>query len=278
MEFVKMHGNGNDFVLIDEFDGVKVPEEEKPDFVRALCDRRFGVGGDGAIFVQRSKVADAKFVFYNNDGSKAEMCGNGIRCFARYIVERGYAKEGKIRVETLAGTMDLEVWFDGRWWIRVNMGKPRFGREVPALKDVWGKVFRIDGREFRVYAVNTGVPHAVVFVDDFEFDFYRVARAIRYSDLFPEGTNVNFARVLNRRRVFVRTYERGVEDETLSCGTGSCAVVVVGNRLGILDNVVEVQTRGGMLKIEVDDEIKMVGSATKVFEGRLLELNSENFG
>jgi diaminopimelate epimerase len=275
MMFVKMHGNGNDFVLIDEFERVIIPEEKKPTFVKAICNRRFGVGGDGAIFVQKSDVADGKFVFYNSDGSKAEMCGNGIRCFARYLVEKGYAKEGRIRVETLVGILNLDVWFDGTWWVRVNMGKPKFGRDVPAVKDVWGEVFEIDGRRFDVYAVNMGVPHAVVFVEDFNFDFYKVARTIRYSDLFPEGANVNFVRVIDRKRAFIRTYERGVEDETLSCGTGSCAVAVVGNRLGILDKRVEVQTKGGILKIDVDDEIYMTGSATKVFEGKIFELGFE---
>jgi diaminopimelate epimerase len=275
MMFVKMHGNGNDFVLIDEFERVIIPEEKKPTFVKAICNRRFGVGGDGAIFVQKSDVADGKFVFYNSDGSKAEMCGNGIRCFARYLVEKGYAKEGRIRVETLVGILNLDVWFDGTWWVRVNMGKPKFGRHVPAVKEVWGEVFEIDGRRFDVYAVNMGVPHAVVFVEDFNFDFYKVARTIRYSDLFPEGANVNFVRVIDRKRVFIRTYERGVEDETLSCGTGSCAVAVVGNRLGILDKRVEVQTKGGILKIDVDDEIYMTGSATKVFEGKIFELGFE---
>jgi len=273
--FVKMHGNGNDFILIDEFEKVIVPEERKPAFVKAICNRRFGVGGDGAIFVQKSDVADGKFVFYNSDGSKAEMCGNGIRCFARYLVEKGYAREGRIRVETLVGILNLDVWFDGTWWVRVNMGRPKFGREVPAVKEVWGEVFEIDGRRFDIYAVNIGVPHAVVFVDDFNFDFYKVARTIRYSDLFPEGTNVNFVRVIDSKKVFVRTYERGVEDETLSCGTGSCAVAVVGNRLGILDKRVEVQTKGGILKIDVNDEIYMTGSATKVFEGKIFELSFE---
>lgn len=271
-----MHGNGNDFVIIDEFEGIKIPEEKKPAFVRILCDRRFGVGGDGAIFVQKSDVADAKFVFFNNDGSIAEMCGNGIRCFARYVVEEGYAKEGRISVETLAGIIYLDVWFDGSWWVRVDMGKPKFGKDVPALREVWGEEILIDGKAFKVYAVNTGVPHAVVFVDDFNFDFYKVAREIRYNSVFPKGANVNFAKIISKNKVFVRTYERGVEDETLSCGTGSCAVAVVGNKLGLLDNFVEVQTRGGVLKIEINEKIYMTGTATKVFEGRLIELSFED--
>jgi len=262
---VKMHGNGNDFIIVDEFNGVVVPNDQKADFVRAVCHRRFGIGADGAIFVQKSEVADAKFVFYNNDGSIAEMCGNGIRCFARYLVEEGYAKE-KIKVETLAGILELDVIRDG-WWVRVDMGKPKFGLDVPAKEEVWGKVFEIDGREFEVYAVNTGVPHAVVFVNDFDFDLIKIARAIRYHDIFPQGTNVNFAKILDRGRVVVRTYERGVEDETLSCGTGSCAVAVVGYKLSILDKNVEILTRGGMLRIEVDDRIYMTGTATRVLDG-----------
>ncbi len=269
IEIVKMHGNGNDFVLVDEFDGEVVPEKLKPDFVRAVCHRRFGVGGDGVIFVQKSSVADAKFRYFNSDGSEAEMCGNGIRCFCRYVVEEGYAKEGVVRVETLAGIKELEVWFDGEWWIKVNMGRPKFGKEVPAREEVWGRVFEIDGMKLEVYAVNTGVPHAVIFVDDFDFDIVSVARRIRYHEVFPEGTNVNFAKVESRNRVFVRTYERGVEEETLSCGTGSCAVAVVGKMIGKLEKSVEVVTRGGILRINVEDEVYMTGTANKVFEGKL---------
>ncbi len=268
-----MHGNGNDFILIDEFERELIPKEKKEMFVRAVCDRRFGVGGDGVIFVQRSNVADVKLLFYNRDGSIAEVCGNGMRCLARYVVERGYVNEGRVTIETVVGVLNVDVWFDGIWWIRVNMGKPKFGREVPAVKDVWGEEFDIDGVRFRVYAVRVGVPHAVVFVDNFNFDFYMVSRRIRFCDLFPDGVNVNFARVFNRKEVFVRTYERGVEDETLSCGSGSCAVVVVGNRLRILDKIVDVRSRGGILRIEVDGDVYMTGTATKVFEGEIHALN-----
>ncbi len=270
----KMHGNGNDFVLVDEFNGEIIPEKLKPEFVRAVCHRRFGIGADGVLFVQRSDVADVRFRYFNSDGSEAEMCGNGIRCFGRYVVEEGYVGEGRIRVETLAGVREIEVWFEGEWWIRVDMGKPKFGREVPAKEEVWGKEFEIDGRKMRVYAVNTGVPHAVIFVDDLDFDITKPARFIRYHELFPEGVNVNFAKVESRNRVLVRTYERGVECETLSCGTGSCAVAVVGHRLGILGDEVEVLTRGGLLRIEVGETVKMTGTAKRVLDGdvRLEEL------
>lgn len=254
-----MHGNGNDFILIDEFENVLIPEKKKSYFVRAVCDRRFGVGGDGVIFVQRSDVADAKFLFYNRDGSFAEFCGNGMRCFSRYIVERGYVDEGIVKVETPVGITEVEVWFEGSWWIKVKMGKPTFDKPLTL-------------EMFEVYPVKVGVPHAVIFVDDFNFDFYGISRKIRFDENFPDGVNVNFAKVFDRRKVFVRTYERGVEDETLSCGSGSCAVVAVGNRLGILDRVVDVKTKGGNLRVEINDEISLTGTATKVFEGELFEI------
>ena len=180
----KMHGNGNDFIVVDEFNSEVIPEKMKPDFVRAVCHRRFGVGADGVLFVQRSAVADAKFRYFNSDGSEAEMCGNGIRCFSRYIVEEGYAKEGKIKVETLAGVLELDVKFDGTWWIKVDMGSPKFGKDVPAKEVVWGRVFDVNGQRFEVYAVNTGVPHAVVFVDDLSFDIIKPARCIDITAYF----------------------------------------------------------------------------------------------
>jgi len=275
IRITKMHGNGNDFILVDEFKREIIPEKLKPDFVRAICHRRFGIGADGVLFVQRSSIADAKFRYFNSDGSEVEMCGNGIRCFCRYIVEEGYAEEGRVRVEILAGVVELEVWFDGRWWIKVDMGIPKFGKDVPAREVVWGKDFDVNGQKFKVYAVNIGVPHAVIFVDDLNFDIVKPARHIRYHEVFPEGINVNFAKVLSKNKVLVRTYERGVEDETLSCGTGSCAVALVGHRLGLLDEIVEVQTKGGLLKIEVGDRIHMIGTANRILDGEvnLSELN-----
>lgn len=268
MKFTKMHGNGNDFVLIDEFNGEVVPENKKADFARKICNRNFAVGADGVIFVQHSEIADAKFRFFNPDGSEAKMCGNGIRCFSRFVVEEGYAKMGKIKAETLSGIKELEVSFNGKWWIKVDMGKPEFEMsKIPAKKDVWGMDFSFEGTNYRLYAVNTGVPHVVVFVADLEFDIVPVAKRIRYSEIFPEGTNVNFAK-FNGEKFYVRTYERGVENETPSCGTGSVAVVAVAKRLGIAEKA-EVITRGGVLKIEIGNTAFMTGSATRVFDGEL---------
>lgn len=269
--FTKMHGNGNDFILIDEFRGEVVEENKKPEFVRAICHRNFGIGADGAIFVQPSKKADVRFRYFNSDGSEAAMCGNGIRCFSRYVVEEGYAGE-RLRVETLAGILDLEVYRDG-WWVKVDMGKPRFRREeIPATVDVWGYEFEHDGKKLRIYAANTGVPHVVAFVDDLDFDIIPLARKIRYAGIFPEGTNVNFAKV-EGDTIRIRTYERGVEGETLSCGTGSVAVAAVANKLGLAGNRVNVVTRGGLLKIDLaENTAYMTGTANRVFEG-ILRLN-----
>ncbi len=275
IEFTKMHGNGNDFVVFDEFRRMLVPEEEKPAFVKAVCNRRFGVGGDGAIFVQPSEVADARFRYFNSDGSEA-MCGNGIRCFARLVVEEGYTAK-KFRVETLAGVK--EVWVsieDGDYWVKVDMGKPLFEPEkIPVtggkFNGVWHDTFDVLGGECEVYAVNTGVPHAVVFVDSLDVDMHE-ARKIRYSKKFPEGVNVNFSRILSEEEVEVRTYERGVEGETLSCGTGSVAVVAVASRLGLMNSKAEVRTKGGILRIEINDSSFMTGKAVRVFDGVLKEI------
>lgn len=256
-----MHGNGNDFIIFDEFKNILVSEEKKSKFVRVVCDRNFGIGADGAIFVQNSKVANAKFRYFNRDGSEAAMCGNGIRCFARYVVEKGYAKEGKISVETLANILELDVWKDKKWWIRVEVGRPFY---------LWSKKMEVGGKVYEVHSTFVGVPHAVIIVEDLDFDIVPDAKFIRWHPIFPEGTNVNFVKV--EKSVLVRTYERGVEGETLSCGTGSVASAFVARKLNLVGDRVEIKTRGGPLTVEFKDEkAYMIGSATKVFEGVLSE-------
>jgi len=276
--FTKMHGNGNDFILFDEYGGEVVAEREKPNFVRAVCHRNFGIGADGVIFVQPSEKADVRFRYFNSDGSEAAMCGNGIRCFSRYVVEEGYAGS-KLKVETLAGILELEVLREKEWWVRVDMGGPRFEKErIPSKVDVWGYDFEHDGRTYKLYAVNTGVPHAVIFVESLDFDVLPLARRIRFSEIFPEGTNVNFAKIEGEDLFRVRTYERGVEAETLSCGTGSVAVAAVARKLGIAGDKVRVVTRGGLLKVELTEKTAfLLGGASRVFDGilRLNELRYE---
>ncbi len=280
IKFVKMHGNGNDFILFDEFDREILPEKKKPKFVRAVCDRRFGVGADGVLFVQKSSVADARFRYFNSDGSEAEMCGNGIRCFSRYLVEEGYVKPGSIRVETLVGVLELWVEVGNGYMVRVNMGEVKTSADsIPAKKELWGDIFEVGGKRFEIYAVNSGVPHVVIFIgEELEtMDIVPIARKIRYDETFPEGTNVNFVSVRSEREIRIRTYERGVENETLSCGTGSVAAAFVSLQLKLVKEPVRVVTKGGDLIIEFRDRTAyMTGGASRVFDGelRLSELGS----
>ncbi len=274
IEFSKMHGNGNDFVVFDEYERVLIREEEKPEFVKKVCNRKFGVGGDGAIFVQKSEIADVKFRYFNSDGSEAEMCGNGIRCFARFAFEKGYVNRNFV-AETLAGLKKLEI-LENPFRVKVDMGYVEFDPEkIPAVKSKEERgVWFAEIGKFKVYAVNTGVPHAVIFVDDLERLDISEAKKIRYSKFFPTGTNVNFVSFDGELKI--RTYERGVEDETLSCGTGSVAASAIAYKLGMCGSKVKVITRGGELEIELveNDRLRayMTGNAVRVFDGTLREL------
>ncbi|MCX8207232.1 MAG: diaminopimelate epimerase [Methanothrix sp.] len=265
LEFVKLHGNGNDFILIDEIDGKRIPDDGKKDAARILCHRNFGVGGDGVLFLVPSEKADIGMRLFQPDGSEAEMCGNGIRCLAKHAWECGYVGE-KFSVETLAGVIPIQIRKDrSGFWARVEMGVPRFERsEIPAEGE--GMFLKVPLHGFEVSAVNTGVPHAVIFVDSLDLPVERLAPKIRHSSCFPEGANVNFVRLGDHMEV--RTFERGVEAETLSCGTGSVAAAAVARRLGLVSDSVEVRTRGGPLHISfVGDRAFMEGPAVTVCRG-----------
>ena len=267
-KFTKAHGNGNDFIIIDEWDGERV--HNPSGFAETYCDRRFGIGGDGVLFLRRPEDAtsDLRMVLIQPDGGEAEMCGNGARCLVRYAVKEGYAQEGEeVHVETLAGVREAVCRGDE---VRVEMGVPSFEDEdVPAWREVVEEV--IEGLE--VTAVNTGVPHAVTFVEDLDgVNVEEAAPPVRHADVFPEGANVNFVeRDCDAFRV--RTYERGVEAETLACGTGAVAVAAVARRLGKTDDdKVRIKTRGGPLTITFEDDgtAYMRGSAVLVYEGETL--------
>lgn len=254
-----MHGNGNDFILIDEYSTIKVPEETKSKFAKLVCNRNFAIGADGVIFVQRSKIAHVRFRYFNKDGSEAAMCGNGVRCFARYVFEEGYV-DSKFSIETLSGIVNLEVVNKGRWWIKVDIGKPDY-KEISKLR-------LPDAGD--LYYIDVGVPHVIIFVENLNFDIIPIAKKIRYNTrFFPHGTNVNFVNVMSGKEIAIRTYERGVEDETLCCGTGSIASALVAHRLGLVGKKVVVNTSGGKLEIEIGDRIYMYGSASRVLDGEL---------
>lgn len=271
LTFTKLHGNGNDFILIDEMTEIVIPDEMKSQFAKSYCDRRFGIGADGVLFISQSKIADVKMRLFQPDASEAEMCGNGIRCLAKYAFDNNYAKTKSFTVETLAGVLTVNAGYDteGDFTATIGMGVPVFeAKEIPALGS-GDFVQEIEG--MTVYAVNTGVPHAVIFVDDVEaVDLESIAPKIRHSQHFPKGTNVNFVEVTGNSEITIRTFERGVEDETLSCGTGSTASALIAERIGkVVGDVIHVETLGGPLDISVGDQVMMSGPAETVYLGEI---------
>jgi diaminopimelate epimerase len=271
LRFTKMQGCGNDFILIDDREE-RIPEEKKGGVARFLCRRRFSVGADGVLFLCRPTTSsyDVKMRVFNADGSEAEMSGNGMRCFAKYVYERGIVRGRRMRVETLGGLIVPEVEVDEKGFvvtsIRVFMGKPVFDRidEVFFVNEQIGVI--------KLTSLSLGNPHAVVIVESFEgLDVDAVGKSIESHPAFPDRINVDF--VLSEERgkneISVRTYERGV-GETLSCGTGSTASVLALNELGYINASVPVtvHTKGGDLMVELKDEgAYLMGSAEVVYEG-----------
>jgi diaminopimelate epimerase len=264
--FAKLHGNGNDFIVIDEYRKVIIPDEMKGQFAALYCDRRFGIGADGVIFLMKSETSDCRMRILRPDGSEAEMCGNGIRCLAKAASDAGYVK-ASCSVETMAGPIGvaMENTEDG-FSATVTMTPPQFDRrDIPATGT--GDYKEHIG-DYDVYAVNTGVPHAVIVVAAVDaVDVAAVAPAIRRHPSFPKGANVNFVEKTGENSIRIRTFERGVEDETLSCGTGATAAAAVCRKLGLVGDTVEVETRGGPLTIYLKDGAKMQGPAATVFTG-----------
>jgi diaminopimelate epimerase len=250
--FMKMSGSGNDFILIDHRKSV-LDEKEMKEFAQKVCQRRVSIGADGLILIERSEKADFKWRFFNADGSEAEMCGNGGRCAARFAWLKGIAGPS-LTFETLAGILSAQV---NEKRVKLEMTKP-YGLKLEE------KVF-IEGREHRISSINTGVPHAVLFLEDIEgVDVVKMGRAIRRHPRFaPAGTNANFVRVESPSGLSLRTYERGVEDETLACGTGAVASALVAALSGFVKSPVSVKTRGGE-SLNVYFEIE-TGEVKKVF-------------
>ncbi len=267
ISFTKLHGNGNDFILIDEYNGDVIADEDKKDFALKYCDRRFGIGADGVLYLEMSGKADIRMRIFNSDGTEAEMCGNGVRCLVKYALDQGYINE-RTTVETLAGVLPISS--RDRTWVTVNMGKPAFMRERIPAKGT-GEFLNVSMHGYMVSAVNTGVPHAVIFVNGLESPHLMTkAQEIRYDPVFPKGANVNFVRVDSENEITIRTYERGVEAETNSCGTGSVASAAVARRLGLTGSSVKVNTKGGELTVSLAGETAfMEGTAVRVFDGTI---------
>lgn len=277
MKFTKMHGIGNDFVVVDCLSET-LPEERLGEISRKVNDRKFGIGGDGLILVLPSKVADFRMRMFNPDGSEAEMCGNGIRCFARYLFDRQLIAEPQVKVETLAGVKMLKLLTRAGKVeaVRVDMGQPRLRRsEIPMRGDdaekVVGEALKVDGRRFEITAVSMGNPHVVLFEDNLDtLDIERYGPQIENHRLFPQRTNVQFVKVCSSSEIILRTWERGA-GVTLACGTGACAAVVAGALANKTGKNVTVHLLGGDLRVEWmgDNRVMMTGPAEEVFEGEI---------
>lgn len=276
MKFMKMHGSGNDFVFLDHFHGAA--EVDYPKLAKKLCHRQFGIGGDGLIVILPSNIADARMRIWNSDGSEPEMCGNGIRCFARYIYDQGIVTKNSMQVETLAGilTLNLDIQNGQVQGVRVDMGEPILRAElIPVLAQglpVMGQSLEVCGETFQYTAVSMGNPHCVIFVENFAtLDFERVGPAIEQHSLFPRKTNVEFIEVNSPKEITMKVWERGV-GPTLSCGTGACASAVAAVLNQKTDRAVTVHLSGGDLLVEwgLDNHVYMTGSATYVFQGEWL--------
>ena len=275
MKFTKMHGIGNDFVVFNCLSEV-LPEDQVAEISRRLNHRKFGIGGDGLILVLPSKKADFRMRMINPDGSEAEMCGNGIRCFAKYVYDRRLIPEQAVKVETLAGVKNLKLQIrSGKAEsVQVDMGHPRLRRaEIPMRGDdaerVVGELLKADGRRFPITAVSMGNPHVVIFEDSLNSaDVERYGPLIENHKSFPQRTNVQFVQVCNTSEIVLRTWERGA-GVTLACGTGACAAVVASSLNGKTSKKVNVHLPGGDLLIEWtgDNRVLMTGPAEEVFDG-----------
>jgi len=277
MKFTKLHGLGNDYVYVNCFEedlsGVDLPE-----LARRVSDRNFGIGGDGLILIMPSERADFRMRVFNNDGSEAKNCGNGLRCVSKYVYDHGLTQQTTFTVETLGGTVTpvVSLGTDGKVdQVTIDMGEPRFERAAIPMtgipeEQVREEVIEVGGTAFTMTAVSMGNPHAILFVDEVkEEDVRHYGPMIEYHEWFPERTNVEFIQILNQEEILFRVWERG-SGVTLACGTGACAAAVAAHLSGKTGRKVTVHLAGGDLFIEwkeADNRVYMTGPATEVFSG-----------
>ena len=274
MKFTKMHGCGNDYVYVNCFEEtVDNPSE----VAKYVSDRHFGIGSDGLILIKPSDVADFEMEMYNADGSRGEMCGNGIRCVGKYVYDYHLTDKTQIRVETLAGIKYLNLLVEDKKvsWVRVNMGAPILeADQIPTTfegSSVIDQPMTVVGKEYRVTCVSMGNPHCVIFLDEdiTDLDLEKIGPEFEHHARFPKRVNTEFVNRIDDTHLRMRVWERG-SGETWACGTGTCATVVAAILNGLTQNEVEVELLGGTLKIEWDREknlVYMTGPAVVVFDG-----------
>lgn len=273
MEFTKMQGLGNDYVYVNYF---KEKIENPSEMAVKVSDRHFGIGSDGLILIKPSEVADFEMEMYNADGSRGEMCGNGIRCVAKYVYDYGLTDKTSISVETLGGIkyLDLTVEHGKVTLVKVDMGTPILKPElIPIVakgETVIDEPIMVGGKEYHMTGVSMGNPHAVIYVDDVKgLDLEKIGPKFENHERFPKRINTEFVHCIDRQTVEMRVWERG-SGETLACGTGACAVAVSSILNNLTDTQVTVKLLGGDLQIEWDrekDRVFMTGPATVVFDG-----------
>ena len=277
MKFTKMHGCGNDYIYVDGTKEILTPQE-KPEVVRCLSDRHFGIGGDGVIFINPSREADFEMEMYNMDGSRAEMCGNGIRCVAKFVYDKGLTDKTSISVISCGKIKYLTLSIENGKvsTVRVNMGSPILkAKDIPVISDkeeVIGDEIEVAGETYKMTCVSMGNPHAVVFVDEVAgLPLEKIGPLFENHVRFPKRVNTEFVKVLDENTVEMRVWKRGT-GETLACGTGACATVVACVLNGLTKEQVTVKLLGGNLQIQWDREsnlVYMTGPATTVFEGEI---------
>ncbi len=275
LKFTKMHGLGNDYVYMD---AIHQKIENESSLAQFVSNRNFGIGSDGLILICKSEIADFKMRMFNQDGSEAEMCGNGIRCVGKFVYDKGLTKKTTVTIETLAGIKELILNVEeGKVkTVRVDMGEPILEPDrIPVVSNenpVKNLDIKAEDKEFKFTCVSMGNPHAIAKITDVDnFDVKKYGKIIEVDKLFPRKTNVEFIEIVDESTIKMRVWERGA-GETLACGTGACAVAVACNLNGFSNNKVTVKLLGGDLQIEwnkQDNHVYMTGPAVTVFEGEL---------
>ncbi len=278
MDFTKLQGAGNDFILVE----TNSTRGDWSRLARAMCDRHYGIGADGLLLLMPSVKADFRMRMFNPDGSEAEACGNGLRCLAKYIIDKKLSSRNQIEVETMAGIRLLRLNKGKSTEIQVSMGVPQFGAsDIPVaiesgseqlvdIKSMLGYTVVIAGRELHLNLVSLGNPHAVYFSQQpvAQFPLSRIGPRVEYLAIFPKRTNFEVVNIINRRQIDARVWERGAR-ETLACGSGAGAIAVAAQKRGHIDNKVDIALPGGILKLTWDGvgEVFLSGPAEKVFTG-----------